>query len=143
MDGIHNLQISRLENPLKLVSAMHSASLIPLFSRWQTAPHAAFCWARRPWLYGAADGGSQVFRPDPLQPAGALYIRRARAPLAPWFPVQQRTPGLPPPPPVHEQEDGECKVKVAGLLASFVSFLLSVNAGQHTDLQRFLTLKVI
>lgn len=27
--------------------------------------------------------------------------------------------------------------------ASFVSFLLSVNAGQHTDLQRFLTLKAI
>lgn len=27
--------------------------------------------------------------------------------------------------------------------ASFVSFLLSVNAGQHTDLQHFLTLKAI
>lgn len=59
-------------DPSKL--SIHSAPIIPLLSRRQTAPHAPFCRSRRPRLDGAADGGSQVFRPDPLQPAGALHV---------------------------------------------------------------------
>lgn len=108
--------------------------------RWQVAPDAALCRSRCHRLDGSSDRRSQVLCPHPLQPARPLHFWCACAPLTPRLPVQQRAPGLPPPPPVHEQEDRECTVKVTTPQASCVSFLLSVNAGQHTGLRRFLSL---
>lgn len=83
--------------------------------RWQVAPYAPFCRGRCHRLNGPSDRGTQVVCPHTLQPASPLHLWWACAPHAPQLPVQQCTPGLPPPPPVHEQEDGECKVKVTNL----------------------------
>lgn len=83
--------------------------------RWQVAPYASFRRSRCHRFNGSSDGWTQVFGPHPLQPAGALHLWCACAPHTPRLPVQQCTPGLPPPPPVHEQEDRKRTVKVTTL----------------------------
>lgn len=106
--------------------------------RESITPYASICRTRCHRLHGPHERRAQVVGTRPLQPAGALHLRRAGAPLAPRVPVQQRTSGLPPPPPVHEQEDGERTVKVATLRRPVSVSCLSVIAGQHADLRRFL-----
>lgn len=89
-----------------------SISVISPVCRWQIAPYASVSRSRCQQLYNTSARRAQVICPHPLQPAGALHLWRACAPLAPRLLIQQCTTGLPPSPPVHEQEDWECKVKV-------------------------------
>ncbi len=83
--------------------------------RWQVTPYAPICWTRCPQLNGSSERRTQVLCPHPLQPASPLHLWCACAPHTPQLPVQQCAPGLPPPPPVHEQEDRECTVKITTL----------------------------
>lgn len=80
-------------------------------SRWPVGPYAPFCWSRCHHLNGSSDRRTQVLCSHTLQPASALHLWWAGAPHAPQLPLQQCTPGLPPTPSVHEQEEGECEVK--------------------------------
>lgn len=96
----------------KLLWVKQSITPFSLVCRWQVTPYAPLWRCRCHQLHGSSDWRTQVLSPHPLQPASALHLRCACAPLTPQLLVQQCTPGLPPPPPVHEQEDRECTVKV-------------------------------
>ena len=98
-----------------ILRVKQSITLLSSVCRWQVTPYAPLCRSRCHRLDGSSDRRTQVLCPHPLQPASPLHLWRACAPHTPQLPVQQCAPGLPPPPPVHEQEDREHTVKVTTL----------------------------